>query len=75
VNLAYLVKRGGPGLPSVTENMLFKISYLAEFHAQTAVEAAPIVHDKLKLLGKLSDDILRQHGQYLWSHQPNCQRK
>jgi 2-methylcitrate dehydratase len=85
VNLAYLVKRGEPGLPSVLsaktwgfydvlfngrpfefqrpyrsyvmENVLFKISYPAEFHAQTAVEAAHIVHEKLKALGKSSDDI------------------
>ncbi|KAG8907949.1 ATP-binding cassette transporter CGR1 [Tulasnella sp. 403] len=41
----------------VMENILFKISYPAEFHAQTAVEAAHIVHDKLKALGKTSDDI------------------
>jgi len=39
------------------ENVLFKISYPAEFHAQTAVEAAHIIHDKLKSLGKSSDDI------------------
>ena len=85
VNLAYLVKQGEPGLPSVLsaktwgfydvlfkgrpfefqrpygsyvmENVLFKISYPAEFHAQTAVEAAHNVHDKLKALGKSSDDI------------------
>ena len=85
VNLAYLSKRGEPGLPSVLsaktwgfydvlfkgrpfefqreygsyvmENVLFKISYPAEFHAQTAVEAAHIVHERLKALGKSSDDI------------------
>lgn len=39
------------------ENVLFKISFPAEFHAQTAVEAAHIVHNKLKELGKTSDDI------------------
>ena len=39
------------------ENVLFKISYPAEFHAQTAVEGAYILHDKLKSLGKTSDDI------------------
>ena len=39
------------------ENVLFKISYPAEFHAQTAVEAAHIIHGKLKSLGKSSDDI------------------
>ncbi|KAI9450521.1 2-methylcitrate dehydratase [Russula earlei] len=85
VNLAYLVKRGEPGLPSVLtaktwgfydvlfggrpfefqrpfgsyvmENVLFKISYPAEFHAQTAVEAAHVVHERLKALGRSSDDI------------------
>ncbi|KAH9176387.1 2-methylcitrate dehydratase [Lactarius sanguifluus] len=41
----------------VMENVLFKISYPAEFHAQTAVEAAHIVHERLKALGKTSDDI------------------
>ena len=39
------------------ENVLFKISYPAEFHAQTAVEAAHTVHDKLKQLGKTASDI------------------
>ena len=39
------------------ENVLFKISYPAEFHAQTAVEAAHAIHAKLKELGKTSDDI------------------
>jgi len=41
----------------VMENILFKISYPAEFHAQTAVEAAMILHKKLIELGKTSDDI------------------
>ncbi|KIY74416.1 2-methylcitrate dehydratase [Cylindrobasidium torrendii FP15055 ss-10] len=41
----------------IMENVLFKISYPAEFHAQTAVEAAHIVHSKLKALGKTSEDI------------------
>ncbi|KAG6837489.1 ATP-binding cassette transporter CGR1 [Arthromyces matolae] len=41
----------------IMENVLFKISYPAEFHAQTAVEAAHIIHGKLKELGKSSDDI------------------
>ena len=39
------------------ENVLFKISYPAEFHAQTAVEGAHILHNKLKAMGKSSDDI------------------
>lgn len=41
----------------IMENVLFKISYPAEFHAQTAVEAAHIIHDKLKALGKTAEDI------------------
>ena len=32
----------------VMENILFKISYPAEFHAQTAVEAAMTLHDRVK---------------------------
>jgi 2-methylcitrate dehydratase len=32
----------------VMENVLFKISYPAEFHAQTAVEAAMILHPRVK---------------------------
>lgn len=39
------------------ENVLFKISYPAEFHAQTAVEAAHTIYAKLKAMGKSSDDI------------------
>lgn len=41
----------------IMENVLFKISYPAEFHAQTAVEAAHTIYNKLKALGKTSDDI------------------
>ncbi len=41
----------------VMENVLFKISYPAEFHAQTAVEAAMTLHDKLKAMGAAIDDI------------------
>ncbi|KAJ3910337.1 MmgE/PrpD family-domain-containing protein [Lentinula edodes] len=41
----------------VMENVLFKISYPAEFHAQTAVEAAHIIHAKLKETGKTAEDI------------------
>lgn len=39
------------------ENILFKISYPAEFHAQTAVEAAHTIYKKLQDMGKTSDDI------------------
>ncbi|MFB2121559.1 bifunctional 2-methylcitrate dehydratase/aconitate hydratase [Parapedobacter sp. 2B3] len=41
----------------VMENVLFKISFPAEFHAQTAVEAAMALHRKLKELGKTAADI------------------
>ena len=41
----------------VMENILFKISFPAEFHSQTAVEAAMTLHKKLKSLGKSSEDI------------------
>lgn len=85
VNLAYHVKNGEGGMPSiltaktwgfydvlfkgnelkfqrpygsyVMENVLFKISFPAEFHAQTAVEAALTVNKKLSELGKSYKDI------------------
>lgn len=41
----------------VMENVLFKISFPAEFHAQTAVEAAMQLHGMLKELGKTAEDI------------------
>ncbi|MDX7987808.1 bifunctional 2-methylcitrate dehydratase/aconitate hydratase [Xenorhabdus sp. 12] len=41
----------------VMENVLFKISFPAEFHAQTAVEAAITLHQQLKEHGKSLDDI------------------
>ncbi len=41
----------------VMEHVLFKISFPAEFHSQTAVEAAMTIHKKLKESGKSSDDI------------------
>ena len=41
----------------VMENVLFKISFPAEFHAQTAAEAAMTLHGKLKEAGKSVDDI------------------
>lgn len=41
----------------VMENVLFKISFPAEFHSQTAVEAAMTLYHKLKESGKSSDDI------------------
>lgn len=36
----------------VMENILFKISFPAEFHSQTAVEAAMQLYDQLKAIGK-----------------------
>ncbi len=41
----------------VMENVLFKISFPAEFHSQTAVEAAMTIHHQLKQAGKTPDDI------------------
>ena len=41
----------------VMENVLFKISFPAEFHSQTAVEAAMQIHQELKKLGKKPEDI------------------
>ncbi len=43
----------------VMENILFKISFPAEFHSQTAVEAAMTFHGKLAELGKTTDDIAK----------------
>jgi len=43
----------------VMENVLFKISYPAEFHAQTAVEAAVSLHAQLQALGKDPERIAR----------------
>ena len=43
----------------VMENILFKISFPAEFHSQTAVEAAMTFHGKLAEMGKTADDIAR----------------
>ncbi len=41
----------------VMENVLFKISFPAEFHAQTAVEAALILRARMQQLGKDAADI------------------
>jgi len=41
----------------VMENVLFKISFPAEFHSQTAVEAAMTLHDQLTRAGKTAADI------------------
>lgn len=43
----------------VMENVLFKISYPAEFHAQTAVEAAMKVRARLEAAGKSIKDVRR----------------
>jgi len=49
----------------VMENVLFKISYPAEFHSQTAVEAAMALRAKLVATGRSAEDIraiqLRTH--------------
>ena len=41
----------------VMENVLFKISFPAEFHSQTAVEAAMTIHAEMARLGKTADQI------------------
>jgi len=41
----------------VMEQILFKISFPAEFHSQTAVECAMTLHGKLKAMGKSAEDI------------------
>ncbi|MCG3462986.1 bifunctional 2-methylcitrate dehydratase/aconitate hydratase [Xenorhabdus bovienii] len=41
----------------VMENVLFKIAFPAEFHSQTAVEAAMTLHQQLKMAGKQVEDI------------------
>ncbi|MCW5830986.1 MAG: bifunctional 2-methylcitrate dehydratase/aconitate hydratase [Labilithrix sp.] len=43
----------------VMENVLFKVSFPAEFHAQTAVEAAMTLHAELARRGKSAADIAR----------------
>ncbi len=43
----------------VMENVLFKISYPAEFHAQTAVEAAMTLQNELELEGRTAEDIAK----------------
>jgi 2-methylcitrate dehydratase len=41
----------------VMENVLFKISFPAEFHAQTAAEAAMTLHGQLQAIGRRVEDI------------------
>jgi 2-methylcitrate dehydratase len=41
----------------VMENVLFKISYPAEFHSQTAVEASMQLHGRLREMGLAAGDI------------------
>ena len=43
----------------VMENVLFKISYPAEFHSQTAVECAMDIHAEMKKTGRKPEDIRR----------------
>jgi len=43
----------------VMENVLFKISFPAEFHSQTAVEAAMTLHQQLAAKGKRVEDIAK----------------
>jgi 2-methylcitrate dehydratase len=41
----------------VMEHILFKVSFPAEFHSQTAVEAAMTIYQQMQATGKTSDDI------------------
>jgi len=41
----------------VMENVLFKISYPAEFHSQSAVEAAMTLHQRFQELGRSVEDV------------------
>ncbi len=43
----------------VMENVLFKIAFPAEFHSQTAVEAAMTIHKELAKAGRMPGDIKR----------------
>jgi 2-methylcitrate dehydratase len=43
----------------VMENVLFKISFPAEFHSQTGVEAAMTIYHQMQAAGKSSDDIAK----------------
>jgi len=43
----------------VMENVLFKISFPAEFHSQTAVECAMTIHGLMNQRGKRAEDIAR----------------
>jgi 2-methylcitrate dehydratase len=43
----------------VMENVLFKISFPAEFHSQTAVEAAMTIHQELAKSGRSPQDIAK----------------
>ena len=43
----------------VMENILFKISFPAEFHSQTGVEAAMTIYHEMQAAGKSSDEIAK----------------
>lgn len=44
------------------ENVLFKISFPAEFHSQTAVEAAMALYAQMQAAGKRAADIEGDHS-------------
>ncbi len=55
----------------VMENVLFKISFPAEFHSQTAVEAAMTLYEQMQAAGKTAADIEKSdhsHPRSLYSH-------
>ncbi|MDI8799888.1 2-methylcitrate dehydratase, partial [Salmonella enterica subsp. enterica serovar Montevideo] len=41
----------------LVQNVLFKISFPAEFHSQTAVEAAMTLYEQMQAAGKTAADI------------------
>lgn len=43
----------------VMENVLFKVAFPAEFHAQTAIEAAMDLHEQIIAMGSSSDDLAK----------------
>ena len=64
LRLALIAATGEMGYPSVLTaktwgfyDVLFKISWPAEFHAQSAVEAAMTLHARLAALGRSAEDI------------------
>jgi 2-methylcitrate dehydratase len=56
------------------ENVLFKISYPAEFHAQTAVEAAMTLHRQLGEMGRPVEEIVEEIARITIRTHEACKR-